>query len=179
MCTRPITIKQKNAYGSDSVQTFPCGSCPECLKDKQNAYKLRLVEESRNWNYLYFFTLTYSDESLPRNDLGNSTACVKDIQSWLKRFRIRQSVPVVILKAFLINICLFLLFVMLVLLNLNISSVPSTLRMVNMLIEKVVYVEALCVLTIMVLSFPMSLTLSSVLSSKIGLTIMALFMFVK
>lgn len=90
MCTRPITIKQKNAFGSDSVQTFPCGACPECLKDKQNAYKMRLVEESKNWNYLYFFTLTYSDESLPRNDFGNSTACVKHIQSWLKRFRIRQ-----------------------------------------------------------------------------------------
>lgn len=88
-CTRPITMKQKDAFGIERVQSFPCGRCPACLKDKQNGYKLRLLEEFNNWTHAYFFTLTYSDESLPLNDLGNSSASIKDIQGWLKRFRIR------------------------------------------------------------------------------------------
>ena len=82
-------MRQNDAHGNSIIQTFPCGKCPQCLVDKQNSYKLRLIEEFRNWSHAYFFTLTYSEDTVPRNDLGNTSASVSDLQKWLKRFRIR------------------------------------------------------------------------------------------
>lgn len=87
MCLYPVTCKQLDAFGCTRVQTFPCGKCLECLKDRQNSWKLRLVEEASNWSQLFFFTLTYSEESVPRNEKGNTTAFKKHLQDWIKRFR--------------------------------------------------------------------------------------------
>lgn len=89
MCTRPITIKNPDPHKFLGVTLqVPCGSCPECLKSRQDSWKLRLMEESNNWKYLYFFTLTYNDDSLPLTADGLSTASKRDVQLWLKRFRI-------------------------------------------------------------------------------------------
>lgn len=75
---------------------MPCGKCVECVKKRQNDWKLRLLEECNNWNHLFFFTLTYSDEALPHSDLVNeetgefpSTGRKSDVQGWLKRNRER------------------------------------------------------------------------------------------
>ena len=74
-----------------------------------------MIEEAKVWKYAYFFTLTYAPENIPLNVVSEfpegrevvgelrgiaeddllldsyesvlSTACKKDIQSWLKRFR--------------------------------------------------------------------------------------------
>lgn len=89
MCLSPVHIRVPNRYVGTFVQLVPCGKCLECLKDRQNSWKLRLMEESFNWDYLYFFTLTYADDVLPLNEFGRSTACKKDVQYWLKRFRTR------------------------------------------------------------------------------------------
>lgn len=40
-----------------------------------------------NYKYLYFFTLTYNDDSIPVTDDGLSTACKRDVQLWIKKFR--------------------------------------------------------------------------------------------
>lgn len=87
MCVTPISFKSVDNYGMTCTMCVPCGKCPECLKDRQNSWKLRLMEESKNYAYLYFFTLTYNDESLPVTDDGLSTACKRDVQLWLKKFR--------------------------------------------------------------------------------------------
>lgn len=88
MCTRPITIKNPDpSKFLGPTLVVPCNRCPECLKSRQDSWKLRLMEESSNWSYLYFFTLTYNDDSLPVTDDGLSTACKRDVQLWLKKFR--------------------------------------------------------------------------------------------
>lgn len=87
MCIAPISFKSVDSYGMDCTMCVPCGKCNECLKDRQNSWKLRLMEESKNYAYLYFFTLTYNDKSLPVTDCGLSTACKRDVQLWLKKFR--------------------------------------------------------------------------------------------
>lgn len=88
MCLRPISVKNPTRYVGTYVMQVPCGKCLECLKDRQNSWKLRLMEESTNWDFLYFFTLTYSDENLPLTEDGLSTACKRDVQLWFKRFRV-------------------------------------------------------------------------------------------
>lgn len=88
MCTRPITIKNPDPQKVlGHFIEVPCGKCPECLCRRQNDWKLRLMEESSNYSHLYFFTLTYSPENLPVTEDGLSTACKRDVQLWIKRFR--------------------------------------------------------------------------------------------
>lgn len=89
MCTRPIIRTIRDAYGRATVQHLPCGKCPDCLCDKQNSWKLRLIEEASNWRYMYFFTLTYCDEAIPLTDDGLTQVDKRHIQGWLKRFRTR------------------------------------------------------------------------------------------
>lgn len=97
MCTRPVPryIKSRT-FGTYRWIDTSCGKCCECLKQRQNSWKLRISEEARNWKYLYFFTLTYREDSLPYNvdeETGEmfSTARKKDVQDWLKRMRERIS----------------------------------------------------------------------------------------
>ena len=110
MCLRPIPVIFENQFGVRESIDAPCGKCIECVQRDQNDWKCRMIEESKNWPYCYFFTLTYRDSSLPVNivDCANgvivdstrlqdacgadyeimSTACKKDVQDLLKRFRV-------------------------------------------------------------------------------------------
>lgn len=88
MCVHPIVIRNPDpAKFLGATLQVPCGKCAECLKSRQNAWKLRLMEEADNWANLFFFTLTYNDGALPVTEDGLSTACKRDIQLWLKKFR--------------------------------------------------------------------------------------------
>lgn len=88
MCVRPIVIKNPDVSKFlGATLSVPCGSCAECLKARQDQWKLRLMFECQQWKYVYFFTLTYNDDSLPITDDGLSTACKNDVQGWIKRFR--------------------------------------------------------------------------------------------
>lgn len=91
MCLSPITIKSTDAFGADVNYSVPCGKCIECLKDVQNAWKIRLTEEARDHKYVYFFTLTYNDDTVPFSfdDEGNKVLHFRksDLQLWLKRHR--------------------------------------------------------------------------------------------
>lgn len=92
MCTCPLQIHDPSAsrrkFSRESSFLVGCGKCPECLKDRQNSWKLRLVQECSQWSHVYFFTLTYSEESVPRNEFKRTSASVRDLQLWLKRYRI-------------------------------------------------------------------------------------------
>lgn len=93
MCTRPLNIRVKSrTFGTTRWISAPCGKCNECLKARQNSWKLRICEECKNWVYYYFFTLTYRNDALPYNvneETGEllSTARKSQVQSWLKRMR--------------------------------------------------------------------------------------------
>ena len=93
MCLYPLSIKTEDSHGVSINQTVPCGKCIECLKDRQNSWKIRLTEEARDHLYVYFFTLTYNDESVPYTydeRTGERVNHVRksDVQLWTKRHRI-------------------------------------------------------------------------------------------
>lgn len=87
MCTRPLVRYVRDSYGRSTLMHLSCGKCCECLAKRQNSWKLRLLEESGNWKYMYFFTLTYSDFSVPSTSDGLTQVDKRDVQLWLKRFR--------------------------------------------------------------------------------------------
>ena len=93
MCLYPLSIKTEDAYGIPINQSVPCGKCIECLKDRQNSWKIRLIEEARDHNHVYFFTLTYNDDSVPFTYLEDGTKLLHvnkvDIQLWVKRNKIK------------------------------------------------------------------------------------------
>lgn len=65
MCYNPITIKTPDGY-----KKVPCGHCLECLRKYQNEWSNRMYEELKSHNgKAVFFTLTYNDESVPKNFL--------------------------------------------------------------------------------------------------------------
>lgn len=85
-------VVESSVTGRRRVIMVPCGKCVECLKARQNSWKLRICEESKNWKHFYFFTLTYNDENLPMNidyETGEywSTNRKSDVQNWIKRLR--------------------------------------------------------------------------------------------
>ena len=109
MCLSPIPITRTIA-GRKFVQYVPCGYCNECIKDKQNEYVIRSIEEAAKKGNVWFFTLTYSDNHVPCTydpdgeiidedpvtgevyfapDSRLLSICNKDITNWKKRVRER------------------------------------------------------------------------------------------
>lgn len=77
MCRKPIRIKNNSKYIATNVghQYYiwvNCGKCDECIKAKQNEwtlrnfYQCRETLETKGNTYIYFDTLTYRNEDLPR-----------------------------------------------------------------------------------------------------------------
>lgn len=93
MCIAPLSIKTEDAFGIPINQSVPCGKCIECLKDRQNSWKIRLIEESRDHLYVYFFTLTYRDDTVPYSFTPDGVrvnhVSKVDLQLWIKRHRIK------------------------------------------------------------------------------------------
>ena len=109
MCLSPIPITRTIA-GRKYVRYVPCGYCIECIKDRQNEYVIRSIEEAAKLGHVWFFTLTYSDDHVPftynldgevidENPLTGEvyfspdakllSICNKDITHWKKRVRER------------------------------------------------------------------------------------------
>lgn len=72
MCYQPITVKAADGVHEMKV---PCGHCLACLKRYQQEWSDRLSVEVDSWNRVdgqlpvVFFTLTYSEENIPKNYL--------------------------------------------------------------------------------------------------------------
>lgn len=60
--SRVVTLRRT---GKTVVVDVPCGHCIECLKKRQNDWKLRISHECAEWSHCYFFTLTYRNDKLP------------------------------------------------------------------------------------------------------------------
>lgn len=117
MCVSPFTVViESRSSGFKRSINVPCGKCIECVKRRQNDWKLRITKECESWSHVYFFTLTYRDSMLPCNlcyeDVYDevlfhgrkpmcelqqkisypgssiySTVDFDDVRRWLKRFR--------------------------------------------------------------------------------------------
>lgn len=99
MCLTPVTLTRRLGSHVYQVQV-PCNKCLECVKDKQNEYVVRSLEEQRKRGSMVFFTLTYSPEALPMTDefeidedtgecLKNGetqTLYRKDLRDWKRAF---------------------------------------------------------------------------------------------
>lgn len=101
MCVSPIRIKnphyrsknEKIQGVKDTVSAYisvPCGVCSECLMSRQ----MQLVQRARTMSldhYIFFCTLTYNNESLPKvttsNGIDISYADISDVQNMIKRIR--------------------------------------------------------------------------------------------
>lgn len=79
MCLNPIKLPQPDG----TVRIVPCGRCIQCVKDYQQTWISRLSEELKSWYNpsgkdfpVVFFTLTYSQENIPKNYLQLTTTGV-------------------------------------------------------------------------------------------------------
>ena len=64
MCVCPVALTRE-VCGKKYTQFVPCGKCEECVKDRQNEYVIRTVEEAQKKGNPWFITLTYSEENVP------------------------------------------------------------------------------------------------------------------
>lgn len=73
----------------------PCGHCPSCLALRQSYFVQRCQMESLD-NDLYFGTLTYCNDTIPRiniNGYNITYADIKDVQNMFKRIRKNYDLP--------------------------------------------------------------------------------------
>lgn len=62
-CFKPRRIVNKYTHETMYVR---CGTCPACMAHKSNIQCAYITNMASHFKYAYFFTLTYSDEFLPR-----------------------------------------------------------------------------------------------------------------
>tara|TARA_B110000879_G_C11170990_1_gene513569 strand:- start:2382 stop:3167 length:786 start_codon:yes stop_codon:yes gene_type:complete len=71
--------------GGEKTNVVPCGKCPQCLRDRQNAWIFRLQQEQKVSNTAAFITLTYAHAPLSFN--GHETLNPKHLTDFWKRLR--------------------------------------------------------------------------------------------
>lgn len=64
MCVSPVQLTRE-VCGRKTTVHVPCGKCPECVKDNQNSFVIRTIEEQAKRGSLWFITLTYANEHVP------------------------------------------------------------------------------------------------------------------
>ena len=86
MCLTPLTLYRNYAtMGGKKTNVVPCGKCPECLRDRQNAWLFRLQQEQKISNSAAFITLTYAKAPMSFN--GHETLDPKHLTTFWKRLR--------------------------------------------------------------------------------------------
>ncbi len=112
MCTSPIPIRNPyyryTGVGAALISQLydctsqyidvPCGHCLQCISMRQNDFRQRVEMESLD-NHLFFGTLTYNDEFLPRlssefgSFAGSPCFCYSDVREVFTRLRASGSPP--------------------------------------------------------------------------------------
>jgi len=82
-CHHPMSIKN----GNGELVPVPCGRCMPCRVNHAQEWSFRIEQEMELAHTAHFITLTYSDEDVPRNDLGHTILVKSDFQKFLKRLR--------------------------------------------------------------------------------------------
>lgn len=101
MCYNPRRIVNRSNHFNPSCDplfiTVPCGKCEVCQSSQRNDWFVRCYFEYLNCKKqgfnTYFYTLTYSDEHLPKYNSINVFR-KRDIQLFLKRLRRNLGFPV-------------------------------------------------------------------------------------
>ena len=65
----------------------PCGKCVGCKIDYSRNWANRMILELRDSGCGIFLTLTYNDDSLPKNGFGDHTLSKRDLQLFWKKLR--------------------------------------------------------------------------------------------
>lgn len=76
-CLTPSLIQRADGFKIN----VPCGHCVHCYRNRQSAWKLRIVLEARSTEQSSFITLTYNENNLPES------LDYRHIQLFLKRLR--------------------------------------------------------------------------------------------
>lgn len=99
MCVSPVCLTREVA-GRKVMQHVPCGVCPECIKDNQNSYVIRTVEEfhkrCKPGTSMWFITLTYSNDTVPVAFDKDGEIIERDVVPLLKtpeKFRPKSFAP--------------------------------------------------------------------------------------
>lgn len=87
-CSYPITIRDK-LRGTDINPVrilVPCGKCINCIQRKRAEWSFRILQELKISSKSTFLTLTYNEESIPKNNQLEK----KILQDYFKRVRITE-----------------------------------------------------------------------------------------
>ena len=71
-CFHPRKVTNRYTHETLFVR---CGTCPSCLVHRSNIQCALISNMSSHFKYAYFFTLTYSDEFVPRVSLEVVERC--------------------------------------------------------------------------------------------------------
>ena len=82
-CLYPVMIQDKD--GTGRTMSVPCGRCINCRVNKSSEWTNRIMCEASCHKHVYFVTLTYAPEHLPKR----GTLIKKDLQDFFKRLRKR------------------------------------------------------------------------------------------
>lgn len=99
MCYRPIKILNPSRRYNDDMSKYiyvPCGNCADCQRVMHNEWFFRCMIEYQNCiskgGAVYFVTLTYNDDNLPKFKLPTGKECLgfdkRHIHNFVKYFRI-------------------------------------------------------------------------------------------
>lgn len=87
-CSYPITIRDK-LRGTDITPKMilvPCGKCINCIQRKRAEWSFRLLQELKISQKSTFLTLTYNENSIPKNNKLEK----KILQNYFKRVRVTE-----------------------------------------------------------------------------------------
>ncbi len=82
-CQFKIPVSWIDGLGNRRYTYVPCGRCQDCQKHIQSDWVFRLTQERKTAKFSYFLTLTYNNETLPKD----SNLCYKDVQLFFARLR--------------------------------------------------------------------------------------------
>lgn len=78
-----------NERWSNAAQSYPCGKCPKCLKERAKQWAFRIHQEMKHSKSAYFITLTYNDDNLPCSFNGYPSLVKKHAQAFTKALKKR------------------------------------------------------------------------------------------
>lgn len=86
-CISPINIKDPSKLGQGKRIDVPCGKCIACNARKRADWSFRLHQEHKICTSAWFYTLTYDEDQVPKNENGIAQLSKRDIQLFMKKLR--------------------------------------------------------------------------------------------
>ena len=87
ICPFPINIRDPADSTGKKRIPVPCGKCHECLKNRRDDWTIRLVEHAKQYQFIYFLTLTYDEQNAIYVGYEQTTLYKRHPQLFIKRIR--------------------------------------------------------------------------------------------